>query len=379
MIIFLSNYYNHHQAPFCEEMYRLTNGEFRFIQTEEMEEERVKLGWGEETGDFVIHYSKHPQNCKELVDKAEVVIYGSAPYHLIKGRLKAKKLTFIYTERLYKKKAPWWKKPKHAAICFLKYGRYKNVYLLCAGAYTAIDFNQLGLFKKKAYKWGYFPRTERYNDVEWLLREKTPASILWVGRFIDVKHPEIPVRVAKALKADGYDFQLNMIGCGELEEVIKQSVTDNGLEEQVHLLGVVKHTEVREYMKKSKIFIFSSDRNEGWGAVLNEAMNSGCALVANHVIGSVPFMIEHEKNGIIYPDGDFRFLYESVKKLLDNPQVCEEYGRAAYKTVTESWGAERASKNLLSLISSLEGEEKIFIESGPCSKAEKLKENWFKG
>ena len=34
-------------------------------------------------------------------------------------------------------------------------------------------------------------------------------------------------------------------------------------------------------MEKADIFLFTSDRREGWGAVANEAMNSACALVVS--------------------------------------------------------------------------------------------------
>lgn len=47
-VTFVSNYINHHQVPFCEEMYRRLSEDYRFIQTEPMEEERVKMGWGED-------------------------------------------------------------------------------------------------------------------------------------------------------------------------------------------------------------------------------------------------------------------------------------------------------------------------------------------
>jgi hypothetical protein len=33
--------------------------------------------------------------------------------------------------------------------------------------------------------------------------------------------------------------------------------------------------EVRVHMEQSNIYLFTSDFGEGWGAVLNEAMNSG--------------------------------------------------------------------------------------------------------
>ena len=43
-----------------------------------------------------------------------------------------------------------------------------------------------------------------------------------------------------------------------------------------------------------------SGRKEGWGAVVNEAMSSGCAVVADAEAGSVPYLIENSKDGFIY-------------------------------------------------------------------------------
>ena len=62
-------------------------------------------------------------------------------------------------------------------------------------------------------------------------------------------------------------------------------------------------------MEKTGIFLFTSDRQEGWGAVLNEAMNSGCAVVASHLIGAVPFLKKKKKNGLVYSSGDRKTLF----------------------------------------------------------------------
>ena len=42
-LIFVSNYFNHHQLPFCDALYELLEGDFCFLQTQPMEEERVKM------------------------------------------------------------------------------------------------------------------------------------------------------------------------------------------------------------------------------------------------------------------------------------------------------------------------------------------------
>jgi hypothetical protein len=49
----------------------------------------------------------------------------------------------------------------------------------------------------------------------------------------------------------------------------------------------------RNYMEKQTSIYFTSDFGEGWGAVLYEAMNSGCALGGEPCgIGAVPPMLK---------------------------------------------------------------------------------------
>ena len=371
MIIFISNYYNHHQAPFSEEIYKITDGEYRFISTTKINEGRIKLGWSEVTAPYVLAYEKNPEECRKLIDNADVVIFGSAPYSILKSRLKAKKLTFVYSERIYKQKKSLWKLPWSAIKLFLKFGRYRKCYLLCASAYAAQDYCLSGVFIGKTYKWGYFPRLINYVDINSLMDNKQPQTILWVARFIDWKHPEIPIEIAKRLKDDGYKFSLDMIGTGVLEEKIKQLVSEYNLQGCVNLLGAMDPDTVRSYMDKARIFIFTSDRNEGWGAVLNESMNSGCAVVASHAIGSVPFLIKDKKNGFIYKSGDFDDLYGKVKYLLDNPEQAQAMGIRAYRTMIDEWNAENAANRLIELSKSILNGEKypVLYKDGPCSKA----------
>ena len=233
----------------------------------------------------------------------------------------------------------------------------------------------------KAYKWGYFPEVKQYDDVRALIVEKQKNSILWVARFLALKHPEAPIEIAKRLVAEGYDFELNMIGVGEELEKIKALADAEGLSKCVHFLGSMKPDAVREYMEKSEIYLFTSDRGEGWGAVLNESMNSACAVVASHAIGSVPFLIRNGENGLIYRDGDLDGLYRNVKYLLDHPEELKRLGEAAYRTMFEEWNAENAAKRLIALAEEILGGKRCpdLFPGGVCSKAEGLRDDWYEG
>lgn len=372
-VVFVSNYYNHHQAPFSEAMYKLTNGNYTFIATEPMEEERLNMGWGiSDFPNFVkFQYlsSDSKKNCQSLIDNADVVIIGSPYNKFIRKRLRKGLLTFRYSERILK---------HYNLITFiaktlrqLLFSSFRrNLYMLCASAYASSDYYRMFSFRKKCFKWGYFPKKVFYSDVDGLMKSKQPKSILWVARFIKWKHPEIPIQVIKKLKEEGYEVRLEMIGNGPLLESYERFVKENNLQNIISFSGSMNPSDVRKRMEKSEIFLFTSDRNEGWGAVLNEAMNSGCAVVASHAIGSVPFLIQNGKNGLIYKDGDFRDLYLKVKSLLDNQKMRIKIAENAYDTIVNVWNADNVAQRFMDLVHSLQqGEQTPFID-GPCSVSE---------
>lgn len=196
---------------------------------------------------------------------------------------------------------------------------------------------------------------------------------------MDWKHPDDAIKVAKLLKDSGYDFHLDMVGTGEMENTLKSMADSMNLNDYVTFTGPVQSDKVRGFMERAGIFLFTSDRQEGWGAVLNESMNSGCAVVASHAIGSVPFLMKNKANGLIYPSGKIEKMFEKVKYLLDNTDEQKRMGEAAYKTIVEEWNAEIAATRIIELSHKiLNGEEyPDLYESGPCSKAEIVDDEWF--
>ena len=350
--------------------------DFCFIATESNESQGYQSPI---VKDFVLHYdylSEKSQAVSKIKD-ADVVIIGASPNDVLELRIKTGKLTFLYSERLFKKGV--WRRfiPRTRKAIYnraIKYKNCNNFYVLCASAYLPYDLSLLGFTKDKFYKWGYFPETKKYSDLEKINNTKPVVSMLWAGRFIGWKHPEIPILIAKKLKTDGYRFELKMIGDGLCRGKIEKLIRKYGLSNNVKLLGSLSPDEVRKNMEQSDIYLFTSDRNEGWGAVLNESMNSACAVVANKAIGSVPFLIKDGENGLVY-NGRITDLYNKVKFLFDNAEKRKEIGKNAYRLITDLWNSDMAAGRLIELADKLsEGEMSVDLyEQGPCSKADIIK------
>ncbi len=374
-VCFLSNYLTHHQLPFCLEMVELTGGEFVFVETEHLPDERRNMGYAQlgQQVDFVIPAWKGAEQqtlAQKAALEADVVIIGSAPDGYIHQRLKENKLTFRYSERIFKK---GYFDPLRQGKYLLKTLPYrkKNLYYILSSAYAAHDYARCGAKPEKMFKWGYFPEHTHGET------EKKPGSILWAGRLLDWKHPEDAVEVARRLKEEGVQFHLNIIGSGPMEEILREQICKYGLAEQVTLLGSMPPEQVRRYMEESQIYLFTSDYNEGWGAVTNEAMSSSCALVASHACGSVPFMVEHGKSGYIYESGNVQQLFAFTKQLLLSPETCRQMGENALTAMDTQWNAKVAAKRFVDLCGCFtQGKPLQAIEKeGPMSLAQPIRQD----
>lgn len=388
-IVFVSNYINHHQIPFCNAMNRLLKGNFTFVQTEPMEEERVRMGWHEaERPEYVRLFYQEEEDCRKLIADSDVVLFGGTDDEsYIRERLKSGLPVIRISERLYK--TGQWKavSPRGLVKKYRDHTRYRNapVYLLCAGGYVASDFHIIKSYPGKMFCWGYFPEKKRYNVEELLARkgygkDRIPC-LLWAGRMIHWKHPELAIQTAGYLKEKNLQFHMDIIGDGELRPRMQELAERLELGDCVTFLGYQSPEAVRGYMEKADIFLFTSDRQEGWGAVANEAMNSACVLIADHMIGAVPFLVKNGGNGLVYEDGKGEHLFSLTERVVKDRIYCRQLARKAYETIEKVWNAENAAGQLLKLTEGILGSGAGPEEAGkaapalrPCAPAPALSE-----
>ena len=384
MIVFMTNYLNIHQLPFTLKMREILGEEFVFLSMSGITKARLAIGFEDLDTKYSFVVRAYTNNTElekaiNIANSCEVLIAGSVEDNYLFPRLNAGKLTFRYSERYFK--SGYGIRAFLSAMKHIKpFEKYDSYYYLCSSAYTATDLNKYTKFIDKTYKWGYFPEIKNYPNLSKLIDSKNHNSILWCGRMIDWKHPEVAVFLANRLLKDKIDFSMKIIGNGSEFDKVSELIKRYGLQENIEMLGSLPPEKVREYMEASEIYIFTSDRNEGWGAVLNEAMNSACAVVANHQIGAVPFLIMDGDNGFIYLDDDEEDLYKKVRILLENNVKRRKMAARAYGTIINTWNGTVAAERLVDLIRKLKfGENKEIPEYGPCSKASILQDDWYKG
>lgn len=384
-ISFFSNFFNAHQLPVARELDANPSVDYAFVAMQRVEglEGRACLN---DDYPFVIKQYLGGLEAEEAMAHAvgdDIVVFGdmAGDESYVRARAETGKPFFRYSERLLKRGDWWAYVPPKRYRTYDRFTRYKDnpMYVLCASGYTARDLGKFGFPVKRCLKWGYFPQVDS-SPVEarrpLLQRDVALGS---VQRLIPWKRVDLQVRMARELKDRNVPFRLTIAGSGEEELSLKKLSHELGVDDRVTFVGTLSSEDTLALMRGSDVFLATSNRKEGWGATVNEAMAAGCAVVASNQIGSAPFLIDPGVDGVIFRSEDARELADAVAVLLDDPGRLEVVARAGTKKVCGSWSAKSAAGRLMEASERLlaDGCLTPFEDDGPLSLAGVIDENWY--
>lgn len=368
-----------HQIAVADEMFKILGNDFTFIElfkdnAEDGIHKEAEKGMDYSDRPYILRSYKSAENMamtKQLIDEADALRCGSIDMNLLDKRIANKRLTFWTTERLYKRKLNMFG-PRCIMRCIRLNAMFRhnpNMYLLANGAYVAQDFRFYPSIRSHVLQWGYFPLLQDI-DADKLVHSKPQEKIqiLWCARMIDWKHPEMVPMLAHNLIDRGIrNFVIKMIGTGYMTDTVSQQIIKLGVSENVVLLGGLPNNVVVKEMQSSNIFIFTSDRQEGWGVVLNEAMNAGCAVVSSDEIGATKFLVSNLDNGMIFKSCCDKDLCNKVASLIENNDLRESISYNAINTVKTTYSPSTAAYRLLSLSESILSGAPRFFDNSICS------------
>ncbi len=344
-----------------------------------MSRQRLDMGWKETHAPYVRRLYENREECEKLILESDVVLLGwSEERSLEQKRLASGKPTIRISERIYREGQYKAISPRGLQAKYREHYKYRKspVYLLCCGAYVASDFHLIRSYPEKMYRWGYFPEKITYDidKLQQIKEQNKVVHLLWTGRMIPLKHPEFALELAKTLQQRNIPFHLDMVGDGPLRPELEKTA-EKLQHGAVSFAGSKAPEEVRGYMEKANIFLFTSNYLEGWGAVVNEAMNSGCALIASAEAGAVPFLMQDGINGLIYKNGSYEEFEAGALQLVADRELQKRLGKRAYETIAETWNAQVAATRLITFCHDLlqGGEPIAATDKGPLSRAEIIK------
>ena len=109
---------------------------------------------------------------------------------------------------------------------------------------------------------------------------KGEVKVFWCGRMLGLKRVDVLI---KAVKKFNGKFSLLLVGEGperkRLEKLAKGC-------DYIRFENYKPQSEVRRLMREASVYVMSSNAEEGWGAVIGEALSEGCPVISTYEVGS---------------------------------------------------------------------------------------------
>ncbi len=331
------------------------------------------MGW-EEANDapYIVRAYQTQDASTGEADEDDIVICCERDLALIERRLSRGKLCFYMSERWFKPPLGFMRvlNPSFTLMAwrFRILSANPLFRFLAIGHYAARDMACIAKFGDRTSLWGYCTAEVKSGDLR-----KEPAAIptiLFAGRMLKWKRVDTLIRAFSTMVSQGKVAKLLLIGDGPERLHLEQLVRRSGSTALVEFRPSSPMAAVWEEMKNSDIFVLPSDGGEGWGAVVNEAMSAGCAVIACRAGGAAKTLISHGENGFLFQSGDWADLARMLSQLLADHQLRTRIAQAGQKTVTELWSAKVSAERFVGACESLlAGHSMPSFSTGPLSRA----------
>lgn len=183
-------------------------------------------------------------------------------------------------------------------------------------------------------------------------RARTPLRphLVCTRGFSPYYSVDVVVRAFAEVKKEYPEAQLDLVGGGPLEDSIRKLVTDLNLS-GVNFTGVASRQEIGKFYDRAEIFINASWLDNMPLSVI-EAFAAGTPVVTTSP-ECMPYLVEHQRTGLLSQVGDEKALAANVIRLLRDPALATSLAQNARNEARKyTWEAvrEQWAKTYLSLI-----------------------------
>ena len=152
-------------------------------------------------------------------------------------------------------------------------------------------------------------------------------DLIFTGRLAAVKRIDILLQAVKDIANKIPSVKLLIIGEGNLHGDLRQLARDLDIDHHVSFAGYLADDDIVTWLRKSKVFVLTSD-SEGLSLAMMEAMMCGLPAVVSDV-GDLRDLVEDGVNGYLVPRRSPELFAARIIELLTDARRLEAFSKAA--------------------------------------------------
>ena len=156
------------------------------------------------------------------------------------------------------------------------------------------------------------------------------GNLTFTGTIEHRKGLHFLIESLRVLKSKGVEYNLKIIGKtvdNTYRERLETIISEHSL--NVEFTGFISKEEKEKLLSETDIFVFPS-LLEGFGMVLVEAQVYALPIISFDN-SAMPFSVFNNINGFTVPTGDYKAFAEAIITLMENRQLRDNFGKAAFE------------------------------------------------
>lgn len=315
-LLFWQNCVSPHQLPYIKELHNdiRVNNVILIAPVWDLAE-REKMGWGNNIKvdgvEIIIApneisiknlFFKNQQNSVHLFSgiRADKFVYGcfkhSLKYNVKRGLITEPPFDFKIPLILHK-----------IRFLLLDYKYIKKIDYVFAMGDKAVDYYNFWSKKWNVFIFGY---CVSLNNTILPINNIDKLRFVYVGSLIKLKNVMLIVNALNNISKDE-NVKLDIIGDGSEYENLRKQVEILGLQNDVSFLGKMPMKQVHLKLNNYDVLVMPSIR-DGWGAVINEGLQSGLFIVSSDNCGAKTLIVNSDR-GLVFKNKDVDSLTDALK------------------------------------------------------------------
>jgi glycosyltransferase involved in cell wall biosynthesis len=182
--------------------------------------------------------------------------------------------------------------------------------------------------------------------------DRSTVIIGAAGLLTKRKGFDVLIRAINQLKDEicEAEFRLFIFGEGEEKKSLQALIDKNNLNKLIVLAG--NRSSIDKYLSQVDIFVLPSRANEDFPYVIVEAMSLAKPIIGTHVAG-IPEQVIHGYNGFIVPPEDYLSLSQSIKTLINKPELRKKMGDLSRSKFEEEYQYDKVISKYVSLFNNI--------------------------
>ena len=184
---------------------------------------------------------------------------------------------------------------------------------------------------------------------------KKEMTVLYLGRFVDFKGPDIVLNAFINACDLGFKGQLIMAGDGSLKEICETIAQKSLYSDRIHFTGAVNTAKAANLFLEADIYSMHNCKGlvtngyEMFGVTLIEALSYGLPIITS-TIGGPSEIIDHEVDGLLVSPKNVEAHAQAFMRLFNDRLLCSTLGNNARNKIKNKYSSEIEKEALFNIL-----------------------------